>query len=118
MIKQIKQDYMSEQWFELLKTQIAAKTMRVVADELNYSKTTLSLIINGKYGDKTTDRVRDKVLTTYAQVHCPYQNQMLAMGDCVALATVAAPTHNPLKMQQWRACQSCPKRPNRSESCI
>ncbi|AUX60822.1 XRE family transcriptional regulator [Simonsiella muelleri] len=110
----IEQDYMSEQWFELLMKQITTKTMRVVADELNYSKTTLSLIINRKYKGKT-DRVRDKVLAIYAQVHCPHQNQVIVMSECVALATSSAPTHNPLKMQQWRACQRCPNKPECGE---
>lgn len=106
----IKQNYMSEKWFDLLKTHIAQKSMNAVARELAYSKTTLSLIMNGKYTGKT-DRVRDKVLATYAQVRCPHQNQVIVMSECVALATAAAPTHNPLKMQQWRACQRCPNKP-------
>lgn len=107
----IKQPYMTEKWFKTLKEQIASKSMSVVAAELNYSKTTLSLIVNGKYAGKTTERVREKVLMTYDVVACPYQNQMIAMSECVALATMSAPTHNPIKMQQWRACQNCPKRP-------
>lgn len=106
----IKQNYMSEQWFILLKAKIAEKTMQVVAAELDYSKTALSLIVNGKYAGKP-DRVRQKVLSTYDIVDCPYHNKLIDKKECVALATAAAPTHNPLKMQQWRACQRCPNKP-------
>lgn len=102
--------YMTEEWFALLKTQIKAKTAQAVAVELGYSKTALSLIMNGKYVGKT-DRVRDAVMNRYAFVECPHRVQTIAMYDCISLAHSPAPTHNPIKMQQWRACQSCPKRP-------
>lgn len=110
----IEQDYMSEQWFALLKAKIAEKTMQVVAAELAYSKTALSLIVNGKYVSKT-NRLRDKVLATYQVTACPYHNKLIPLNECVSLATATAPTHNPLKMQQWRACQRCPNKPECGE---
>lgn len=106
----INQPYMTEQWFKTLKEQCDTKTARVVAQELGYSKTTLSLILNGHYVGKT-DRVCDAVLLRYHFVECPHLRKMLRVHECVSLATSPAPTHNPIKMQQWRACQNCPKCP-------
>lgn len=108
------QPYMQEKWFLLLKEQVALKNLRTIAQELNYSITTLSLIINGKYVGKT-DRFRDAILKHNNTVDCPYQNKLLKMSECCALSSAPAPTHNPMKMQQWRACQSCPNNPKCGE---
>lgn len=106
----IKQPYMTEKWFKTLKEQCDTKTAKVVAQEVGYSKSAVSLILNGHYVGKT-DRVRDAVLLRYEIVSCPHLGKVLPMHECVSLANSPAPTHNPIKMQQWRACQNCPKRP-------
>lgn len=102
-------DYMNEGWFGLLKAQIAAASLRQVAAELGYSGTTLSLIIHGKYAGKT-DRVAAAVAARYETVACPYQGKTIPLHECRSTAQGKAPTHNPMKMQQWLACQKCPKR--------
>ena len=102
-------DYMNEGWFALLKAQIAAASLRQVAAELGYSGTTWSLIVHGKYAGKT-DRVAAAVAARYETVACPYQGKTIPLHECRSTAQGKAPTHNPMKMQQWLACQKCAKR--------
>ncbi len=102
-------DYMNEGWFALLKARIAAASLRQVAAELGYSGTTLSLIVHGKYAGKT-DRVAAAVAARYETVACPYQGKTIPLHECRSTAQGNAPTHNPMKMQQWLACQKCAKR--------
>ena len=102
-------DYMNEGWFRLLQAQIAAASLRQVAAELGYSGTTLSLIVHGKYAGKT-DRVAAAVAARYETVACPYQGKTIPLHECRSTAQGKAPTHNPMKMQQWLACQKCAKR--------
>ena len=102
-------DYMNEGWFSLLKAQIATASLRKVAAELGYSGTTLSLIVHGKYAGKT-DRVAAAVAARYETVACPYQGKTIPLHECHDTASGKAPTHNPIKMQQWLACQKCAKR--------
>ena len=102
-------DYMNEGWFALLKAQIAAASLRQVAAELGYSGTTLSLIVHGKYAGKA-DRVAAAVAARYETVACPYQGKTIPLHECRSTAQGKAPTHNPMKMQQWLACQKCAKR--------
>ncbi|MBK0397302.1 XRE family transcriptional regulator [Kingella sp. Marseille-Q4569] len=100
---------MNEGWFALLKARIAAASLRQVAAELGYSGTTLSLIVHGKYAGKT-DRVAAAVAARYETVACPYQGKTIPLHECRDTASGKAPTHNPIKMQQWLACQKCAKR--------
>ena len=79
------------------------------AAELGYSGTTLSLIVHGKYAGKT-DRVAAAVAARYETVACPYQGKTIPLHECRSTAQGKAPTHNPMKMQQWLACQKCAKR--------
>lgn len=106
----IEQDYMKEQWFTLLKEQVEKSSRSQVARELSYSLTAISLVLNGKYNGKT-DRLREKVWKKYTQVSCPYTQKVILLQTCVETATAKAPTHNPIKMAQWRACQNCPHCP-------
>ena len=102
-------DHMNEGWFALLKARIAAASLRQVAAELGYSGTTLSLIVHGKYAGKT-DRVAAAVAARYETVACPYPGKTIPLHECRSTAQGKAPTHNPMKMQQWLACQKCAKR--------
>ena len=105
----IRQPYMDEPWFAILSEQVAQSSRAKVAAELDYSLTSVSLIMNGKYAGKP-DRLRDKVLARYTAVHCPFAGKTIPLHVCRETANGKAPTHNPIKMQQWRACQSCPKK--------
>lgn len=104
-------DYMNEKWFEILIDEIEATSQRKVAEKLGYSITTINLVVNGKYAGKT-DAVGRRVIEVFTRVNCPFLGSEIARSVCVELAKAPAPTHNPIKMQQWKACKKCPKRPD------
>ncbi len=81
-----------------------------VAAELGVSRTTVSLVVAGKYPAKT-DRIEQKVLAHYSTVLCPHLQVAIKVADCHAFATRSAPTSSPREMRHWRACQKCPHRP-------
>lgn len=104
-------EYMNEEWFTVLKAEIAKSSMSKIARKIGYSPTSISLILNGKYAGKP-DKVAQKVLEIFTKVSCPYERAELPRSGCIEIALSPAPTHNPIKMQHWRACQKCPKRPS------
>ena len=102
-------DYMEKQWFKVLKEEVERSSQRLAAEKFGVSLTTVSLIMNGKYQAKT-DKVADRVMQVYTNVECPYTGSVMTLKDCREQAASQAPTHNPIKMQHWRACQNYPKR--------
>ena len=97
---------MSLNWMEILKAAIAADGQNKTAVRLGYSPTTISLVMSGRYLGKT-DKVAARVINVLAKVHCPYLDQQIDMSICTDTAQGQVPTHNPSKMQHWRACQTC-----------
>ncbi|OON62310.1 hypothetical protein B0920_02200 [Massilia sp. KIM] len=96
-------------WLALMREEAGRTSMRALADRLNYSRTTVSLVLSGTYPGQT-DKIAAKaieVLETPAVVDCPYLGQELPSADCRAYAMQRAPTHHPTKMAHWRACQKC-----------
>lgn len=99
-------------WFELLKAQVAAKGVVVVAKELGYrNHTGVSLALKSRYPGRT-DALARNVLATYHTVECPHTGQTQHRSRCAEIVSRTAPTHNPLAMQHWRACQRCPHKPD------
>lgn len=97
-------------WLDLLRAEAARTSIGAVADRLGYSRTAVSLVLSGKYSGKT-DRIAKAVIELLEQaVACPYLGQPIAADLCRSHATGPAPTHNPLKMAHWRACQQCQNR--------
>lgn len=100
-------------WFQLLKDEASRTSVTKVAQRLGYSRTTISLVLSGKYPGEP-DKVAARVTKVLAQsVLCPYLGVDLPAEECRANHHRRAPTHNPTKMQHWRHCQNCPH--NRSE---
>ena len=101
--------YMQAPWFAVLTAEVARrKSRQSVADALGVSRTTVSLVLNGKYQGKT-DKVAERVNEKLGGFACLYDNQTITPDACRATAQAAAPTHNPAKLAQWSACQRCPK---------
>ncbi|MBA4707741.1 XRE family transcriptional regulator [Aquitalea aquatica] len=97
---------MTADWLEILRTAVAQRGQKPVAAELGYSRTTISLVLAGKYAGKT-DAVATKVLAVLATVTCPFNGQEMTMADCRAFSSSRAPTHHPLKLTHWRTCRKC-----------
>lgn len=99
-------------WVDLLRRAVAAHPRRKagVADELDVSRTAVSLVLAGKYPastDKMAARVRDK----YDRIACPYLAETISPDACRSYALRPAPTNSSRDMRHWRACQSCPNKP-------
>lgn len=95
-------------WLTILQQAVDAKgsSITAVADKLDVSRTTISLVLAGKYPAKT-DKIAAKVLDMYARITCPHTCAEISHAECRALSTSAVPTSSPQAMRHWRACQSC-----------
>ena len=100
-------------WFQLLQDEARRTSMTQVSARLGYSRTSISLVLSGKYLGKT-DKVAKRVTRILAQaVPCPFLHVDLPAEECRENCAKRAPTHNPTAMAHWRYCQKCPH--NRSE---
>ena len=93
-------------WLTLLRAKVAASSNQAVADELDVSRTTISLVLADKYPAKT-DKIAVKVMDMYARVTCPHTGIEITHAECRATSNASTPTSSPQAMRQWRACQSC-----------
>lgn len=97
-------------WLALLQAEADRTNIATVAKLLGYSRTSISLALAGKYPGGT-ERIAKVVLDKLDRLACPHLGEGLAVSECRAIATSAAPTHHPIKLSHWRACQRCPNRP-------
>lgn len=93
-------------WLAILKQAVKASSRQAVADRLDVSRTTISLVLSGKYPAKT-DKIAAKVLDMFARITCAHTGVEITHAECRALSTSAVPTSSPQAMRHWRACQSC-----------
>jgi hypothetical protein len=99
-------------WLELLRAEAARTNIGAVAGRVGYSRTTISLVMAGKYPGKT-EKIAAAVLAVLeaaVTVDCPYLGVAIEFAACTQHAGQRAPTHNPVKMHHWRACRQCPNR--------
>lgn len=99
-----------ERWILLLRAEAQRSSMRAVAHRLGYSPSAISLVLAGKYPGKP-DRIAKAVLALLDVVACPHAMQSMTQEACRTIALGVAPTHHPMKLGHWRACQRCPSRP-------
>jgi hypothetical protein len=101
-------------WLQILRDAVSASSQTGVADKLDLSRTTVSLVLSGKYPGKT-DRVAVRVMNVFGQVKCTHTGQPISLTVCVSYANRRAPLNNPLELSHWRTCLSCPLRPVNGE---
>lgn len=101
---------MNADWKALLAAAVEKTSITQVAAKLDVSRTTISLVMGGKYPART-DRIAAKVLDIYARLICPHTGIDISHAECRATATGATPTSSPQAMRQWRACQGCAHKP-------
>lgn len=108
-------EYMNADWFKALQREIAASNITQVALKMIVDRATVSAIVNGlaAYGKGTakTTNFEHKFRQAYEQLDCPYSGKQVGGAYCREQALCAAPTHNPLQMQHWQACQQCSHKP-------
>lgn len=93
-------------WLDLLKEAVANSNRAAVARELDVSRTTISLVLDGKYPAKT-DKIAELVLNTYGKVDCPHLAVQITLAECRSYHEMNVPTSSPRAMKHWRECQSC-----------
>lgn len=96
-------------WLELLTKAVKNSSKQAVADELEVSRTTISLVINGKY-PASPDKLAERVMNIYSRVDCPHLGESITRNQCKVNHSSDAPTSSPRTMRLWRACQSCPNK--------
>ena len=97
-------------WIDLLRAEVAATTISATAVKLGVSRTAISLVQSDKYPVKT-DRIAKRVESVLGAVACPALSQQIELARCRGYRSMRAPTHNPIAMRHWRACQRCPNNP-------
>ena len=102
-------------WLAMLRETVAATSQTDVAKLLDVSRTTVSLVLSGKYPGKT-DRVAARVLKTFGQVQCTHTGQLISLTVCVSFANRRAPINNPMELSHWRTYRNSPLRPVKGES--
>ncbi len=107
--------YMDSDWFNALQREVGASNKTRVAQKMGVSRSTLSAIVNGlgEYGKGTasTTNFEREFRRAYEQLECPHTGTKVGTVYCRENALCAAPTHNPLQMMHWQACQSCSNKP-------
>lgn len=99
---------------ELLRAKVAESNCTRVAAAIGYARTSVSLLVNGRYPGNPR-KLLDAVVRVYGRVACPYLGREIAPEECRDHALRPSPTHNPMLMRHWRACQGCPLKPSRED---
>lgn len=98
-------------WKEILREAVEARGAAEVARELGISKTTISLVLSGKYG-AATDRIEEKVTRIYAAagVDCPILGQ-IEPGRCADIRErarkIGLKAGNPETLRLYKTCFKC-----------
>lgn len=107
--------YMDADWFQGLMREIGRSTQRAVAERLGVSRPTLSVLVNGlgEYGSggAKTDRFETRYRQAFEQIPCPHTGATVGVEHCREKALRQPPTHNPLLLNHWKACQGCQYKP-------
>jgi hypothetical protein len=112
----VRQPYMDTAWFAGLVDEVRRSSKTAVARKLGFDRASISQICNGcgPYGSgKASPRnIELAYRRVYEQMTCPHTKAQVGIDHCRSTALRAAPTHNPLQMQQWQACQRCQYKPD------
>ena len=93
------------EWMHLLDRAVAATSVAEVARRLGVARSSLSLLINGKYPGGTDNMVA-RVMDVLAEP-CPVYGGSRTSEACATHRADPMPTSNPFALRQWRMCQLC-----------
>lgn len=104
-------------WLTALRDACAARSQAAVAREVGVSRTTVSLVLSGRYPADhaaVAQRVRDTLMGD-APVACPGLGETITAAACAdwrakARALVATSSQ---RVAMYRACRACPHNPER-----
>ena len=98
-----------EPWLEVLSRAVKASNHTKVAKRLQVSRTSVSLLLAGKYVG-STDRMKGRVEAVLGggEVECPHLKAALSAHDCLGWQRRPQPTSAPEDLRHWLACRTCP----------
>lgn len=110
------------QWVDVLRAEAAkpGRSKQAIADELDVSRTAISLLVAGKYSaglDKFAEKHAAKVMALYAhQVWCPHLRASITPDACTDHRSAPMNTSDPTKLKHWAACRACKLNPDVAKS--
>jgi len=99
-------------WIEILKKEVRAKGPKQVAQELGVSRSTVDLVIQGKY-QADTKKVQERIKAIYGhngKVLCPVLGEItpLKCADCWNKAKkIGMLASNPETLRLYKTCLKC-----------
>lgn len=99
-------------WLAALRTAARDTSIARAAAAIGMSRPTVSLVLSGTYPaatDRIATQVRAKLMD---QVACPGRGEAISLDSCRAQAAKPFSAASSRSAALWRACQSCPHRPN------
>lgn len=95
-------------WHEILNDEIKHRTIKSVADDLGYARSSISLLFHGRYPGSNR-KIVAKIYEIFSrEIDCPYLQCSIVPSRCKTLRLASMPTSEPHKLKHWTACQSCP----------
>ncbi len=96
---------------DLLRAKCEETTQAAVARQLEYSASTINQALKGSYqGDLTNLLARVEEVFGKSTVICPVLGQ-ITLGKCAEHRRRPFAATNPLRVQLYRACQTCGGKP-------
>lgn len=99
---------------ERLKQTVADSNVTQVAKKIGVDRSTLSLVLSGKYGVTSArpdgvnpKRILEQFERAYSDVNCPYNGKTITREECTGRANAPRPSGGATKTAWWDACQHC-----------
>lgn len=99
----------------LLAREVERSNRTKAGERIGMSRTAVTLVLQNRYPSLTTNGVERRVLKKLGRIKCVALGEMATAAQCQTYRERPAPTHNPMAMQHWRACQHCPNNPSCTE---
>lgn len=98
-------------WVSLLAREVEQSNRKSAGERVGVSRTAVSLVLVNRYPCSTAG-VERRVMDVLGRIECVAIGEVITAEQCQTYRERKAPTHNPMAMQHWRACQHCPNNPN------
>ncbi|SNT07082.1 hypothetical protein [Pseudomonas segetis] len=99
-------------WINLLAREVEQSNRTLAGERIGMSRSAVTLALANRYPSPSTAAVERRVLDALSQIECVAIGETVTAPQCQSYRERQAPTHNPMAMQCWLACQRCPNNPN------
>lgn len=102
-------------WIALMRAAVNTSSLSAVADRIGVSRTTVSLVLAGRYPARTHE-VERKVRDAFESRWCPPLTAEIEGSVCQRYRTRPMPRSSARDLRHWRACQTCIHNPDAQEN--